>query len=101
MAFLIIAGTVLLPPGMWITCAMKKGLQHVYDALAVLAVYTFGIMSALAVYEINRHNTVLTTEIHKLFMKPLFLAAGAYLGLYGMYRLIAGAIRRVRGESKA
>lgn len=98
MAFFIVAGTLLLPPCMWITSGRKKRLRYVYDLLAVLSVYTAGIMSGLAVYEINRHDTVLTTEIHKLFMKPLFLVTAAYLGLYGIYRLMSGSLRRYRKD---
>ncbi|WP_438445429.1 transposase [Gorillibacterium sp. sgz5001074] len=89
MALLIVAGTVLIPLAMWGTSVSREGLRSAYDLLALAAALTFGIWSGLAVYGINRHHTVLTTEIHKLFLDPWFLSAGAYLGLYGIYRILA------------
>jgi hypothetical protein len=58
------------------------------DGFAVLSGYTFGIIAALAVYKILRDDTIFMTNIHGILSNAAFLASGAYLGNYGLYKLI-------------
>ncbi|MOA47096.1 hypothetical protein D3C78_1697000 [compost metagenome] len=54
----------------------------------MLSTLILGNISALAIYEILRDNTVFMTSIHAIFLNPMFLLTGAYLGVYLVYRLM-------------
>jgi hypothetical protein len=60
----------------------------VFNAASVLSTLILGNISALAIYEILRDNTVFMTSIHAIFLNPMFLMTGAYLGVYLLYRLL-------------
>ncbi|MFN0224000.1 hypothetical protein [Paenibacillus sp. KR2-11] len=64
-----------------------------YGAAALVSMYVFGLVAADAVAGILLRGTVMMTEVHRIFYNPLFLAAGAYLGLYGFYRGWIGLLR--------
>ncbi|WFA18823.1 hypothetical protein ERY13_16820 [Paenibacillus mucilaginosus] len=64
-----------------------------FDAAALVSMYAFGVIAADAVAGILLRNTVMMTEVHRIFYNPLFLAAGGYLGLYGFYRSWSGLFR--------
>lgn len=88
MTLLILLSSVIIP---LLMLGLAWGLPVVrllLDGLAVLSTYIFGIISALAVYHILRDNTVFMTNIHGIFNNAAFLASGAYLGNYGLYKLI-------------
>lgn len=98
MSIIIVVLTLLIPPIMLI-CAwpftMCRALFHV---LAVGCAYTFGIISALSVYEILRDETVFMTNIHAIFKNELFLLSGAYLGSYGIYLMLRCMLRELRSD---
>jgi hypothetical protein len=90
MAFAIGVAVIFIPILMFTAAKWNRdnGLSLGFDWLAIGAAWVIGIMVSVTVYEINRDNEVMMTTIHKLFADVRFLACGAYLGSYLMYRLI-------------
>jgi hypothetical protein len=68
--------------------------RRLFDGFAVLSAYVFSIIAAIAVYEILRDDMVFMTRIHGVFNNIWFLASGAYLGNYGLYKLIHMMVRQ-------
>jgi len=88
MVFLIIAGSILTPLAMF-GLRLYWGKSRLYlNLLAIISALVFGNISALAIYEIIKDNTVFMTNIHGLFLNPVFLLTGAYMGVYLLYRLV-------------
>lgn len=88
MKIFIILGSIVIPLVMvaiqkyWLKCRIY------FNVVSVLSAFIFGDIAALAVYEIIKDNTVFMTNIHAVFLNPLFLITGAYLGVYILYRLM-------------
>jgi hypothetical protein len=93
MAFAIGAAVIIIPIFMFSAAKWNRGngVSLGFDWLAIGSAWVLGIMLAVTIYEINRDHQVMMTTIHKLFADVRFLACGAYLGSYLMYRLIAVA----------
>lgn len=88
MKFLIILGSIIVPIAMWmIQKSWLKG-RVVFNAASILSAVILGNISALSIYEILEDNTVFMTSIHAIFLNPMFLITGAYLGVYMIYRLL-------------
>jgi hypothetical protein len=88
MVFLIIVGSILTPLLMFSLHLYWSKSKLLLNLLAMISVLVFGIISALAIHEIIKDNTVFMTNIHGLFLNPLFLLTGAYIGVYILYRLV-------------
>jgi hypothetical protein len=88
MVFLIIAGSILTPLVMFGCRMYWPQSKLVLNLLALISFLIFGIISALAIHEIIQDNTVFMTNIHGLFLDPVFLITGVYIGVYILYRLI-------------
>lgn len=88
MVFLIIAGSMLTPLLMFSLYMYWPQSKLVLNLLALISALIFGILSALAIHEMIKDNTVFMTNIHGLFLNPVFLITGAYIGVYFLYRLI-------------
>jgi hypothetical protein len=54
---------------------------------ALLSALIFGNISTFAIYDILKDETVFMTNIHAIFLNPIFLLTGAYLGIYLLYTL--------------
>ncbi|WP_240417981.1 transposase [Paenibacillus periandrae] len=93
MAFAIGAAVIVIPIFMFSAAKWNRGngVGLGFDWLAIVSGWVFAIMAAVKIYEINRDQEVMMTTIHKLFADLRFLACGAYLGSYLLYRLIAVA----------
>jgi hypothetical protein len=93
MAFAIGAGVIIIPIFMFSAAKWNRGngVGLGFDWLAIGSGWVIGIMSAVKIYEINKNKEVMMTTIHELFADMRFLACGAYIGSYIMYRLIAVA----------
>ncbi|OAB39924.1 transposase [Paenibacillus macquariensis subsp. defensor] len=88
MKLLIILGSIVMPIAMFV---IQKGWikwRIYFNVVAVMSAVIFGEIAALAIYEILKDNTVFMTHIHAIFLNPLFLITGAYLGIYFLYRLL-------------
>ncbi|NOV04288.1 transposase [Paenibacillus planticolens] len=98
MSFMIVLLICLIPACMLIGAWLFATCRILFHLLAVVSAYAFGIITALAVYEILRDDTVFMTNIHAVFKNRLFLMSGAYLGSYGIYTLWIWLFRELRSE---
>ncbi|MEK3662541.1 transposase [Paenibacillus odorifer] len=88
MKFLIVFGSIVVPVAMLMIQRKWIKWRIVFNVTSVLSTLILGNISALAIYEILRDNTVFMTSIHAIFLNPMFLLTGAYLGVYLVYRLM-------------
>jgi len=85
---LLIAGSIVLPLLMIYVQCHWRGMSTLLNILMILSTIIFGNIAALSIYQIIRDNTVFMTAIHGVFLNPLFLVTGIYIGLYTIYRLL-------------
>ncbi|MEK3986487.1 transposase [Paenibacillus sp. FSL K6-3166] len=88
MKFLIVFGSIVVPIAMLMIQHKWIKWRIVFNVASVLSTLILGNISALAIYAILRDNTVFMTSIHAIFLNPMFLITGAYLGVYLVYRLM-------------
>lgn len=100
MKLLIVLGTLLIPAALALLRRMSARARPVLDALGVVSAFGFGILSAFAVSDIRRHDTVYSTEVHRVFDSLCFLVFGGYLGLYLLALLLDGVTRRFAKERR-
>lgn len=85
---ILIVGSVVLPLLMvyiqyrWSIC------RTLLNILMLLSLLIFGDIAASSIYQIIKDNEVFMTAIHAVFLNPIFLITGAYIGIYTIYRLI-------------
>jgi len=66
----------------------SKIARTAFNVLAVLATIIFGGIASTSIYQIIVDDAVFMTTIHAIFLNPLFLVTGAYIGVYMLYRLL-------------
>ncbi|WP_332651688.1 transposase [Lysinibacillus sp. 54212] len=66
----------------------SNGFNITFNIAAVLSAIIFGSIASTSIYQIIVDNAVFMTTIHAIFLNPIFLVTGAYLGLYVIYRLM-------------
>lgn len=88
MKFLLISSSIGVPFLMVLLQKMWLKLRLFFNAAAILSALVFGNISSLAIYGIIRDKTVFMTNIHGIFLNPLFLFTGSYLGVYFIYRMV-------------
>lgn len=86
MIWAISGATFVMPILMWLAARSRHGVRKVFLMVALLSAVIANIIAAQAIADILMKNTVMMTEVHKIFYNPLFLASGAYLGLFGLYQ---------------
>lgn len=96
MKYILIIGSIVIP--ILMVMLQKKNLKFkiCMDVLAILSALIFGNISSIAILSIIKDNTVFMTNIHGLFLNPIFLTSGAYLGVYYLFTLVL----RVRNDFK-
>lgn len=62
--------------------------RHSFNILAVIVAIFFSTIAATSITQIILEDAVFMTTIHAVFLHPIFLITGAYLGLYVIYRRI-------------
>lgn len=79
-----------------LACSVKWLIsQRLFQILSVIAAIVFGSLAAGAVYTVIKDEEVFMTSIHGIFLNPWFMTAGAYLGLYAIYCLMAGMRKQI------
>lgn len=96
MTIILVLGTVLVPLAMMLAEMRIVILRLGYDILALLSSIGFGIVAAVAVYDVISSGTVFMTTVHQVFLNPFFLLTGAYLGVYVVYLLLRQAWLELR-----
>lgn len=56
--------------------------------MAVLALIIFGGIASTGIYQMIVDDEVFMTTIHGLFLNKVFLATGAYVGAFVIFRLM-------------
>jgi len=90
----IVLGTLLLPIIMLVAQWLVRPVRYLLDAVAIISAYIFGSVFAVILYTILRDGMIFMTTIHQIFTNPAILITGGYLGLYMIYRLMIGSLRR-------
>ncbi|GIP15019.1 hypothetical protein J40TS1_06610 [Paenibacillus montaniterrae] len=88
MKILIIVGIIVFPLFMLYLKRKRKKSQLFFNIIAVISAVIFGSIASISIYQIIIDDAVFMTTIHSVFLNPLFLITGAYLGLYIVYRLL-------------
>lgn len=88
MKILIIIFSVVIPTLMFYLQLKLKIFRFIFNCLALFAIVIFGDITSSYIYQIIIENAVFMTTIHAVFLNPIFLLTGAYLGLFMIYRLI-------------
>ncbi|MEH7436925.1 transposase [Neobacillus drentensis] len=95
MKFILILGSILAPLLLVILQKVQPKLRLLFNIVGILSALVFGNISSLAIYEIIKDDTVFMTNIHGIFLNPLFLLSGAYLGIYFIYRIVIWTLEEV------
>ncbi len=85
---IIIATTLLVPILMLYLQHNSDKTRHFFNAMAVISSIVFGSIAATSIYQIIVDDAVFMTTIHAVFLNPLFLVAGAYMGVFLIYQLM-------------
>ncbi|MFE4568546.1 hypothetical protein [Paenibacillus chitinolyticus] len=89
----LVWGTVVVVPWLLVWLQNKvAGAKFVLDAAAYAALVLLSGIAGITVGEILVNNTVFMTNVHKVFLNPVFLVSGGWLGLYALQRLIVEGI---------
>lgn len=99
MKLLIVLASIFVPI-ILLYLKHKFAVSHlIFNAIAVVSALIFGDIAAISLYNVIVDGAVFMTTIHGIFLNPLFMMTGAYLGLYMIYLLI-GALFQVNSLTK-
>lgn len=93
MAILIAISAFLAPLVLIVAAWAFPVLRFWIEGLALASAYVFGLLIAVYLAGVIEKGTVMMTDIHRIFLNPLFLTAGAYLGVYTLYKLAFGWLK--------
>lgn len=72
--------------------------RTLFNILMLVSVIIFGDVGAMSVYQVIIEGNLFMTAIHGVFLNPLFLATGGYIGLYIIYRLLLLSGKELQGS---
>ncbi|MDQ0187197.1 transposase [Cytobacillus kochii] len=87
MVFFIVLMIIMIPLLMVFANKNWAPTHIVLISLATISLIVFESITATTVYEIIRENLVFMTTVHVVFLNPLFLITGGYLGVFLLYLL--------------
>ncbi|MGW6149102.1 hypothetical protein ACWFN4_16755 [Bacillus mycoides] len=70
-------------------------IRTVLHIFAYLALYVLGTIISMNIYDVLIQNLVFMTSIHGILLNPLFLLAGAYIGIYTLYLILSHIIMKL------
>ncbi|AUS86551.1 transposase [Lysinibacillus capsici] len=88
MTIVMLTATIGIPSLMAYLQHKWASFRLLFNILGVLAAILFSTIAATAITNIILEDVVFMTTIHAVFLNPVFLITGAYLGLYLIYRFI-------------
>ena len=88
MKFLLVAATIIIPCVMLYVSMKSEKIQMIFNIVAVISVIIFGSITSTSIYQILIDDEVFMTTIHAIFLNPLFLLTGGYLGVFVICRLM-------------
>ncbi|WP_155590893.1 transposase [Lysinibacillus cavernae] len=96
MKIFMLATTIVIP-------SLMVYLQHkwytfrlLFNVLGVIAAILFSWIAATSITQIILEEAVFMTTIHAVFLNPIFLITGAYLGLFLIHRIMEITIHERR-----
>ncbi|KEK09131.1 transposase [Lysinibacillus sphaericus] len=85
----IIIVTIIVIPALMVYLQQKSDkMRLVFNALGVASAILFGYIAATSITQIILEDAVFMTTIHAVFLNPIFLLTGAYLGLFFIQYMI-------------
>ncbi|PGZ93024.1 transposase [Bacillus sp. AFS029533] len=100
MKTLIFCSIIFFPIIMNGLARFNRIFRTIFNLIAIISYVVFGGISAIAIYEIIKHDVVFMTNIHAVFLNIYFLISGAYLGIYGLYQLINLMMKQLNQATK-
>ncbi|MBU8878994.1 transposase [Bacillus sp. FJAT-29790] len=88
MKILLVLTSIIFPLSMFILQKFRVKFRFIFNIGAIISILIFGNIASLSILEIINNRTVFMTNIHALFLDPIFLTTGAYLGVYILYQLL-------------
>ncbi|MEK5431148.1 transposase [Lysinibacillus sp. FSL R7-0073] len=86
--------TIIVIPAVMVYLQQKSDkMRLVFNALGVVSAILFGYIAATSITQIILEDVVFMTTIHAVFLNPIFLLTGAYLGLFFIQYMIDITIR--------
>lgn len=81
--------TIIVIPALMVYLQQKSDkMRLVFNALGVVSAILFGYIAATSITQIILEDVVFMTTIHAVFLNPIFLLTGAYLGLFFIQNMI-------------
>ncbi|WDU81446.1 transposase [Lysinibacillus sp. G01H] len=88
MTFFMLTATIGIPSLMVYLQHKWASFRFLFNILGVIAAILFSTIASTAITNIILEDVVFMTTIHAVFLNPVFLITGAYVGLYLIYRFI-------------
>ncbi|WP_369379948.1 transposase [Lysinibacillus fusiformis] len=81
--------TIIVIPALMVYLQQKSDkMRLVFNAIGVVSAILFGYIAATSITQIILEDMVFMTMIHAVFLNPIFLLTGAYLGLFFIQYMI-------------
>lgn len=93
MIVFMLATTIVIPSLMVYLQLKWATFRLLFNIVGMIAAILFSTIAATSITHIILEDAVFMTTIHAVFLNPLFLLTGAYLGLYLINRIIDWTIR--------
>ncbi|MGG0458906.1 hypothetical protein [Bacillus mycoides] len=75
--------------------ALHPKIRITLHIFAYLALYVFGTIISINIYDVLIQNLVFMTSIHGILLNPFFLLAGAYIGVYTLYLILSQIVMKL------
>ncbi|MGF7014917.1 transposase [Ornithinibacillus bavariensis] len=77
-----------MPMIMFVLHRKWNWFQLLFTSVAIISGLIAGNILTFAIYDVIKHDKVFMTTIHGIFLNPLFLITGAYIGVYLIFSLL-------------
>lgn len=88
MKILLVASSIVVPIVMLYLKHTSDKFKMVFNIVAVISTIIFGSIISTSIYQIIADDAVFMTTIHAIFLNPVFLLTGAYLGVFTIYKIM-------------
>lgn len=85
---LLVVSSIVVPVVMLYLKHKISVFKLIFNIVAVISTIIFGSIASTSIYQIIVDDAVFMTTIHAIFLNPVFLMTGAYLGVFIIYRLM-------------
>ncbi|ATP39918.1 transposase [Solibacillus sp. R5-41] len=88
MKLLLVISSIVVPIVMLYLQQKSNQFKMLFNIVATISIIIFGSLASMSIYQVIIDDAVFMTTIHGLFLNPVFLVTGAYLGTFVIYRLM-------------